>query len=347
MPRMEKLREVMISSPPADSSECRALLFELYSISGMYPWEPRLLDCEVAKTGTKPFAEGGFKACWRGMFLGRQEVAMTCPRPHDSDADARRRALREINVWQDLRHPNILPFLGSYLCKSRIYMLSPLMKEGDIISYLRRNPDADHTRMILQIAYGLLYLHTHDPVVVHGDLKSSNILVGDTGVACLAGFGLSHKEIETATPKSAAFQIGGNPRWQSPELLTARNAKEAERTTASDMFAFGRVIIEVYTEEIPFANIPSLPPIMQMVMNGESPVRPTDREVIERGLDDRIWEIAKDCSHHEPYARLTIQRAISRLLAPLSPPQPGQRSERETRGFLRALGRSQLAPLDP
>ncbi|KDQ17155.1 hypothetical protein BOTBODRAFT_105990, partial [Botryobasidium botryosum FD-172 SS1] len=239
----------------------------------------------------------------------------------------------EMKVWQDLRHPNVLPFIGLYLHESKIYMLSPWMKEGDLLPYLRRNPHANRAQMVLQIAYGLLYLHTRG--VIHGDLKGANILVSDAGEPRLADFGLSHRDIQESTVvHSLAFQNGGNPRWQSPELLTARNAKEAERTTASDMFAFGRVIIEVYTEEVPFANIPFHPAIMQMVMNGESPVRPTDREVIGRGLDDRMWDIAKDCSQHDPHARLDIRAAISRLLSTSAPsPQPQPRPSEPRRFF--------------
>ncbi|KDQ17152.1 hypothetical protein BOTBODRAFT_105849 [Botryobasidium botryosum FD-172 SS1] len=134
-------------------------------------------------------------------------------------------------------------------------MLSPWMKEGDLLPFLRRNPHANRAQMVLQIAHGLLYLHTRG--VIHGDLKGANILVSDAGEPRLADFGLSHRDIQETVANSDAFKIGGNPRWQSPELLTARTPEEAVRTTASDMFAFGRVIVEVrlsiYT--IPTAHI--------------------------------------------------------------------------------------------
>ncbi|KDQ17165.1 hypothetical protein BOTBODRAFT_105789 [Botryobasidium botryosum FD-172 SS1] len=307
----------MRASPPAARSEYMALLFELYNRFGLYPWEPALLDSEVVKTGTESFAEGGFGACWRGVFLGKLQVAMKCSLAFVPNEDAKRRALREMEVWQDLRHPNVLPFIGLYLHESKIYLLSPWMKEGDLISFLKRNTHADRAHMVLQIAYGLLYLHTRG--VVHGDLKGANILVSDTGEPRLADFGLSHKDIqESAVEHSLAWYNGGNPRWQSPELLTARTPEEAVRTTASDMFAFGRVIIEVYTEEVPFAGVFLYSAVMQMVMAGESPARPTDTSIIERGLDDRMWKIAKDCSRHEPHARLDIRAAISRLSDPPS-----------------------------
>ncbi|KDQ17149.1 hypothetical protein BOTBODRAFT_598755 [Botryobasidium botryosum FD-172 SS1] len=328
----------MRTSPPAARNAYTALLFDLYSLFGMYPWEPPLFDYEVVRTSTEPFAMEGFGTCWRGVFLGKQEVIMKCSFASVRDVDARRRAFLEMKVWQDLRHPNVLPFIGLYIQGPKIYMTSPWMKEGDLIPYLRRNPHANRAAIILQIAYGLLYLHTRG--VIHGDLKGANILVSDAGEPRLANFGLFHKDIqESGVVNSLAFQDGEYPRWQSPELLTAR---DPERTTASDMFAFGRVIIEVYTEEVPFANIHSHPTIMRMVMNGESPARPTDRKAIERGLDDHMWEIARDCSQREPYARLDIRAAISRLLTPPAPtpiptpppqPQPQRRPSAEPRRF--------------
>jgi len=214
-------------------------------------------------------------------------------------------------------------------------MLSPWMREGDIVPFLKRNPNANRAQLILQIANGLWYLHTYDPVVVHGDLKCANILISETGEARLADFGLSHRAIQGASSEenSAAWYTAGNPRWQAPELLEAADYNEAERTTASDMFAFGRVIIEVYTEELPFANIPFPPAIVNLVSKGTLPARPTDPKVLSRGLDDRVWEIVKDCSQYHPHARLTARDAITRLLAS-PPPQPEHRlSEREPRRF--------------
>jgi len=200
-----------------------------------------------------------------------------------------------------------------------MYMLSPWMEQGDMTQFLKRKPGANRLQLLLQIAEGLRYLHTNEPVVVHGDLKCENIFISESEQARLADFGLSHRAFQggnSTEGNSDAWHNGGNPRWQAPELLKARVFKEAERTTASDMFAFGRVIIETFTGDVPFANIQFVSPIVSLVKKGILPDRPTDEEVILRGLDDRMWEIMKDCSQYYSVRRLTAQGAISRLLAP-------------------------------
>lgn len=44
---------------------------------------------------------------------------------------------------------------------------------------------------------------------------------------------------------STTWYTAGNPRWQAPEILRARSKEEGRRTEASDIFAFGRVMLEV------------------------------------------------------------------------------------------------------
>jgi len=216
------------------------------------------------------------------------------------------------------QHPNILPFIGLYIQGPKIYMLSPWMEKGDMQQFLKVNPNVDRAQLILQIAEGLRYLHTNDPVVVHGDLKCANIFISESGEARLADFGLSHLAIQGASSEknSDAWHNGGNPRWQAPELVKAKNYKEAERTAASDMFAFGRVIVEAFTGEVPFAAIRFPPAVVELVRKGTLPDRPTDPRIISLGLDDRIWEIMKDCSQYYPSRRLTAQGVIFRLIAP-------------------------------
>ncbi len=62
---------------------------------------------------------------------------------------------------------------------------------------------------ILDIVQGCRFLHAADPPVVHGDLKSMNVLVDSRFRAKVADFGLSIKY------KGCA----GTPYWMAPELL--------------------------------------------------------------------------------------------------------------------------------
>ncbi|EIN11966.1 kinase-like protein, partial [Punctularia strigosozonata HHB-11173 SS5] len=125
---------------------------------------------------------------------------------------------REIDIWKRLRHPHILPFFGACSIADPPFAISAL-KQADASSYLRSNPDADRIQIILEAILGLIYLHEHS--VVHGDLKASNILIDERGVACLADFGLSKLRMHTTTIRSRSTgRMGtGTSRWMSPEQM--------------------------------------------------------------------------------------------------------------------------------
>ncbi|KDQ10177.1 hypothetical protein BOTBODRAFT_36459 [Botryobasidium botryosum FD-172 SS1] len=239
-----------------------------------------------------------------------------------------RRARREASVWQNLGHPNILPFLGLTTLDSITYLVSPWMENGDLLAYVRRHPDADCLTLLLQVAKGVEYLHTFDPVVVHGDLKAANILITSKGEARIADFGLARGLVEggsSSESDSSAWKYGGNVRWQAPEIVKAMTDEQAKRTTKSDMFAFGRVITEVYTQDVPFAYQSATLVIVNWVMSGQLPIRPTDAGVIARGLDDRMWGLVKDCCRKRPFLRLTAKDAVRRLQAALEIRDGGRR----------------------
>lgn len=69
--------------------------------------------------------------------------------------------------------------------------------------------------MMLDIARGLQYLHSHKPSVIHRDCKSSNILVTSKGVAKITDFGLAKVKQST---RSMVRSLVGTVNWQAPEL---------------------------------------------------------------------------------------------------------------------------------
>ncbi|KDQ13261.1 hypothetical protein BOTBODRAFT_111840 [Botryobasidium botryosum FD-172 SS1] len=157
------------------------------------------------------------------------------------------RAERETKVWKRLRHPNLLPFIGSVALGSPpiLYMVSPWMENGDLGCYLKTHADADCALLLAQIISGIEYLHTSIHPIVHGDIKAANVLISETGEACLGDFGLSEVLLDLGDDgagetngNSTVWKFAGNPRWQAPELWD----DDSRRTIRSDIFAFGRVI---------------------------------------------------------------------------------------------------------
>ncbi|KDQ14167.1 hypothetical protein BOTBODRAFT_32952 [Botryobasidium botryosum FD-172 SS1] len=314
--KMSQLREQYLALPLSPgATELLELLSHLYSLTGHYP--SIVLDrheISLAPRGA-PAGEGGFGECWEGIFLGNRYVAMKCTHGFVLPETAMRRTLREMEMWKTLHHPNILPFIGSVTLDSKLYLVSPWMSNGNAAEYINRHPDVNRVAILLQVARGLRYLHARTPPVVHGDIKAANVLISQNGGVRIADFGLSRWAINgSSNGNSDTWRSAGNPRWQAPELLEDSDDGEIpRRTTESDIFAFGRFMIEIYTGELPFPYLSDLRVIVTLVKGTLLPDRPMEPEVVSRGLNDNAWLIIMDCCREEPFRRLTVQELILRL----------------------------------
>ena len=87
--------------------------------------------------------------------------------------------------------------------------------------------------------------HAHKPSIIHRDLKSPNLLVDKHWRVKVSDFNLSRIMESTSVMSSIASM---NPRWLAPELLGGEPA-----SAASDVYAFGCILWEVMTMDIPWS----------------------------------------------------------------------------------------------
>ncbi|KAH7928953.1 kinase-like protein [Leucogyrophana mollusca] len=217
-------------------------------------------------------------------------------------------------VWRHLRHPNCLPFYGVYRADGDSCMISPWMENASLTIYLRKNPGADRSFLILDVARGLEYLHTSQPTVVHGDLKGANILITASGRACLADFGLATTSISQAIlPSSTQLRSKGTLNYCGPELLGADpDTIRALDQRRCDMYSFGCICYEIYTGNYPFYGMAD---VYQQKLLGRTPARPTGPEYDARGLDDDMWGFVVNLWSRNPEARATAEQAVRWLEA--------------------------------
>ncbi|KAJ6476215.1 kinase-like domain-containing protein, partial [Mycena sanguinolenta] len=210
-----------------------------------------------------------------------------------SNADSPRSRLqfyREALVWQTLRHEYILPLIGidRETFSSSFCMVSPWMQNGTVLKYLSEHGRANVDKMLLQIAEGLAYLHSMN--IVHGDLRGNNILVSDDWSVCLADFGLAGVIEDPASTTGGALTStadhAGSLRWFAPELIapTFFGCERFVRTTASDVYAFACVCIELHTGSPPFFDVSPDVAAMLKVVAGERPSRPGS-------VSDNLWDL--------------------------------------------------------
>ncbi|KAJ7315537.1 kinase-like domain-containing protein [Mycena albidolilacea] len=149
---------------------------------------------------------------------------------------------REVQVWSQVKHPNLLPFFG--ICKGLAQwpvLVSPFYEFGHVGEYLKKFPEADRQALTVGAATGLAYLHSRE--MIHGDLKVQNVLVDASGRAVICDFGLS-KIIDQSGYTTSCV---GTVAYMAPELFTVLdndNPRGARTTKATDVYSFGLLGLE-------------------------------------------------------------------------------------------------------
>mmetsp|Transcript_50004 Transcript_50004/g.107617 ORF Transcript_50004/g.107617 Transcript_50004/m.107617 type:complete len:1058 (-) Transcript_50004:606-3779(-) len=201
----------------------------------------------------KVLGSGGFGVVMQGMFHGS---AVAVKMPQESLQNHQLRAIaslsNELRILRRGRHPNLVNFYGAVVDSEqcRIGLVLELV-DGANLDWWRRNwthhpTVASQYRVIVGVCRALWFLHSQCPVIVHGDLKSANVLVEgrpNSPNAKLLDFGLS------CLLTSRARQLGGTLPWVAPEVLHKRTS---EAHSTADVFSFGRVVHFVVTGQPPF-----------------------------------------------------------------------------------------------
>ncbi|PBK87161.1 kinase-like protein, partial [Armillaria gallica] len=150
----------------------------LLKVAEMYLVVPTCLVISNIRCDSKyPIAGGGYADIYQGRMKGI-DVCLKVLRIFTNGemkprGDIRKKFCSEVLVWRNLEHPNVLRFVGvnEDLFYPSFCLISPWVKNGDIISFLSHNPGHDRLQCIREVANGLHYLHSHDPPVVHADIR--------------------------------------------------------------------------------------------------------------------------------------------------------------------------------
>ncbi|OCH92031.1 kinase-like protein [Obba rivulosa] len=223
-----------------------------------------------------------------------------------------RQFYREAIVWRYLRHPNIVPFHGidrATCLPHSAALVSDWMHHGTLLDYLAIHTVADRLKLAIDMAEGLRYLHEMN--ILHGDLKSANILVSKQHKACLTDFGLAEYYSDVfSADYSEAFSV----RWAAPERLDPENygLTSSRASKQSDVYALSMTIWETFTGRTPIhsyaKNIAKVP---HSILSGDRPRRPP--QATKLGLSDELWALMEACWHADPQSRPDIAAVVACL----------------------------------
>ncbi len=148
--------------------------------------------------------------------------------------------LDEARLAATLNHPNIVAIHDAgRLSSGQVYLAMEHVAGGSLDRWLSRarRSRAEIVRVLVEAGRGIAI--AHEAGIVHRDIKSANILVGDDGRARVTDFGL-------ATLGDRDLVAGTLP-YMAPEQLAGH------ATSASDQFGFAATAWEALTGSLPYA----------------------------------------------------------------------------------------------
>ncbi|EAY77607.1 hypothetical protein OsI_32649 [Oryza sativa Indica Group] len=177
---------------------------------------------------------------------------------------ARQQLRREWSVMSWLSSPHVLKCLGfvqaSGGCGGGEHQLfleyAPGGSLADVVARNGGRLDEGAVRAYAaDVLIGLDYLH--GKLVVHGDVKGSNVLVGADGRAKLTDFGCARVAMPGGSKQPV---LGGTPAFMAPEV-----ARGEEQGLAADVWALGCTVIEMATGRAPWSDMDNVLPALHKI----------------------------------------------------------------------------------
>nr|KAG5695020.1 hypothetical protein BaRGS_015844 [Batillaria attramentaria] len=229
-----------------------------------------------------------FKAQWHGP-VAVKKLNVSEPTPAQMQAFK-----NEVGVLRKTRHYNILLFMG-LVSKPHLAIVTQWCDGHSLYQHLHVKETKfrmDQLIMIAkQTAQGMDYLHAKS--IIHRDLKSNNIflteVMTENMTVKIGDFGLA--TVKTRWSGSHQFQQpSGSILWMAPEVI--RMKEQNPYTFQSDVYAFGIVLYELATTELPYTNINNKDQILFMV--GKGYLRP-DLAKCRSETPKQFKRIVQDC----------------------------------------------------
>ncbi|CAH8559717.1 unnamed protein product, partial [Heterobilharzia americana] len=227
-----------------------------------------------------------FKGYWHGN-VAIKELNVVDPTPQQLKAFK-----NEVSVLRKTRHENILLFMGC-VSKPCLAIITQWCEGSSLYKHLHvlehRFDVSELVDIARQTSQGMDYLHAKN--IIHRDLKSSNIFLHDRTVK-IGDFGL-------ATVKSRWWNTGfqqptGSIFWMAPEVI--RMEGETPYTNLSDVYAFGVVIYELISGQLPYLHYNNRDQILFLV--GRGLLKP-DTSACRADIPHQLQRLSMDCCSFE------------------------------------------------
>ncbi len=281
--------------------------------------------------------EGGMGHVYVGFdeVLKRKVAIKVIKGERKLDEQAKLRLIKEAQVLSQLNHPNICQIYDLIHEPDCDYLVLEFI-QGRALQHLSREELSFHDKLAIARQLTDVLVVTHSKGIVHRDLKPDNVMLTENGQVKVLDFGLSRtttdQESETLTlddfpvetdtsltPELSAVlktrlgAVFGTPRYMSPE-----QARGEPATAASDMYALGLVLQELFSGKRAYPADLASEALLWKAMNGDTlPMEGDgDLERMINRLKARAWDIrptAVETQARLEWIRLAPRRRVKRI----------------------------------
>ncbi|XP_077079999.1 interleukin-1 receptor-associated kinase 1 isoform X2 [Siphateles boraxobius] len=228
----------------------------LYSTAMSWPFE-EIQGGTCNFSPCKQIGEGGFGHVYKAVMRNTEFAVKKLKEDSHLDWNVVKESFRtEVENLSQYRHPNIMDFVGYCIegqtyCLIYVYMPNgsledrlhcEVFKDSNALSWSQR------VNVVLGTAKAIQYLHSCSPALIHGDIKSSNILLGDHLEPKLGDFGLARlcrspgKTPGKTSTVARTATVRGTLAYLPEEYL-----KDGQLGVEIDIYSFGVVMLEILT----------------------------------------------------------------------------------------------------
>jgi eukaryotic-like serine/threonine-protein kinase len=210
------------------------------------------------------------------------------------ETDALSRFKQELVLASKISHKNILRIHDLGEVDGMKFITMAYVDGHDLHQIIKDSAKLPLERVLkfaTQLAGALAAAHAEN--VVHRDLKPQNILVDKNDQVYISDFGLAKSFAEGAVGMTQAGALLGTPRYMSPEQVEGKPTDGR-----SDIYAYGLILYEMATGEVPFAGDSTLGVMYQRIKE-----KPKSPKLVNPSLPNWLVRIIMRCLEKDPEAR--------------------------------------------
>lgn len=206
----------------------------------------------------------------------------------------------EIHIMKESSQANIVAYFDSFIVDDKLWVAMEYMGGGCLTEILEQFDTLQMNEE--QIAWvcqetlkGLAYIHSLHRI--HRDIKSDNILLGDTGDVKIADFGYA---AQLTKKKNKRNTIVGTPYWMAPELIRGQHYD-----TKVDIWSLGIMLMEMAEGEPPYMEFPPLRALFLITTKGIPDLKEPERWSVA------FKDFAAKCLEKDPEKRPTALEMLT------------------------------------